>query len=283
MVGAAFTLTGMSACVQIASRTLPHAEVVFVRNALALLFLLPWLLRHGLAALRTERPAEHLIRGAAGVASMYCFFYAIAHMRLADAVVLNYTASLFFPLLEAVWLRERMSPRLWWPLLLGFLGVVLVLRPGTDMFQPIALVGLTAGFLSAVAQIGVRTLTLTEPPARIVFLFALTASAISAVPLPFVWVTPSSALLGLFALMGLCAVFGQLMLTRAYSHAPASQVGAFVYVAVLFAAVFDWIQTGRLPHPTFAAGAVLICAGGALMLRLAAPAAKTSGSQAPAR
>ncbi len=277
MVLATFAFAGMSACVQIASRSLPNAEVVFVRNFLGLVFLLPWLLyRGGFVALRTKHPIEHLIRSAAGLSSMYCYFYAIAHLPLADAVVLNYTVPLFFPLIESIWLREPMPSKLWWPLLLGFVGIVIVLKPGSDVFKPVALVGLLAGVLSAVAQTGVRRLTLTEPPTRIVFIFALLSSITSALPLPAVWVTPTTAMIGLFVLLGLCATIGQLSMTRAYSHAPASQVGAFAYTIVLFGALFDWIRTGTVPALSFVVGAILICGSGVLMLRMTKPATEAN-------
>ncbi len=269
MVTATLAFAGMSACIQFASRTLPSAEVVFVRNVLGLVFLLPWLLYRGtFTALRTRHPIEHLIRGIAGLASMYCYFFAIAHLRLADAVVLNYTVPLFFPLIESFWLREPMPAKLWWPLVLGFVGIAFVLRPGTELFRPVALIAVAAGLLSAVAQTGIRRLTLTEPPERIVFIFALVSSVISAVPMPVVWVAPTAALSGLFVLLGVCATVGQLSMTRAYAHAPASQVGAFVYATVIFAAVFDWIRTRESPRLSFVVGAVLICGAGALMLKL---------------
>ncbi len=269
MVIATFAFAGMSACIQFASRTLPSAEVVFVRNVLGLVFLLPWLLYRGaFTALRTRHPLEHLIRGVAGLASMYCYFFAIAHLRLADAVVLNYTVPLFFPLIESFWLREPMPTKLWWPLLLGFIGIGFVLRPGTELFRPVALIATAAGMLSAVAQTGIRRLTLTEPAERIVFIFALISSVISAVPSAIVWVAPSAALIGLFVVLGLCATVGQLTMTRAYAHAPASQVGAFVYATVIFASVFDWIRTREPPRLSFVVGALLICGAGALMLKL---------------
>jgi drug/metabolite transporter (DMT)-like permease len=270
MMTATFAFAGMSACIQVLSHSLPNVEVVFVRNVLGLVFVLPWLLyRQGFSALRTQRPLEHLVRGAAGLASMYCYFYAIAHLPLANAVVLNYSVPLFFPLVESVWLRESMPKRLWWPLLLGFVGIIIVLQPGSNVFQSAALIGLLAGLLSAVAQTGVRRLTMTESAESIVFWFAVLGSLASAIPLPMGWIAPTTALWQPLILLGVCATVGQLTMTRAYSHAPASQVGAFVYTIVLFGALFDWLIKGVLPSLNFAFGALLICISGVAMLRLA--------------
>src|SRR4029450_5250201 len=97
MIGSALLFALMGAGVKIASRTLSNAEVVFFRSLLGLLALVPWLVPLPPAGLRTARPGEPLIRGVAGVLSMACFFYAIAHMRLPDAVLLNYSLPLLLP------------------------------------------------------------------------------------------------------------------------------------------------------------------------------------------
>src|SRR5712692_5644787 len=91
MVACAFLFAVMGVAVKLSSQQLSNAMVVFIRNALGLLMLLPWLLRLGAGGLRTRHLAEHLVRGLAGLAAMYCFFYAIGHMRLAEAVLLNYS------------------------------------------------------------------------------------------------------------------------------------------------------------------------------------------------
>jgi len=269
MILASFAFAVMGTCIQVCAQTLPNGMVVFFRNVSGLAFLSPILIRGGRGVLRTTHFKEHILRGAAGLSSMYCFFYAIAHMRLADATLLNYTLPLFIPVVEALWLGEPMPPRFAAPLILGFVGVMVVLRPGSGLVGGAALVGLLAGLLSAVAQTGVRRLTRTEPTVRIVIYFALMGSSLSALALPFVWVTPAPTVWAVIVLMGLAATTGQLLMTKAYSHAPASQIGGFVYTGVIFAAFMDWLRLGFTPSPWFFAGATLVMASGALMFRLA--------------
>ena len=269
MIASSLAFAIMGTCIQICAQTLSNGMVVFFRNVSGLAFLSPILIRGGREVLRTQHLKEHIFRGLAGLTSMYCFFYAIAHMRLADATLLNYTLPLFIPVVEAVWLGEPMPARLGVPLALGFVGVVVVLRPGSGVVTGAAVFGLLAGFLSAVAQTGVRRLTKTEPTVRIVIYFALMGSSISALALPFVWVTPAPAVWAVIVVMGLAATTGQLLMTRAYSHAPASQIGGFVYTGVIFAALMDWLRLGLTPSPTFFAGATLVMASGALMFRMA--------------
>jgi drug/metabolite transporter (DMT)-like permease len=268
MVAAGFFFALMATGVQMASERLPSAVVVFFRNLLGLAFIAPFALRAGWQGLRTRRFGEHFLRTAAGLGSMYCYFTAIKHLRLADAVLLQYTLPLFVPLVEATWLGEPMPRRLWGPILVGFAGVVLVLKPGLGLFHGASLIGLGAGLLSAVAQTGVRRMTSTEPPARIIFYFSLLATLTSSVPAGLRWMAPGLPELGVLVGVGVSATIAQTLMTRAYSCAPASEVGAFTYVNVPFAILFDWIRLGRLPDWGSVVGALLICGAGVGMLRL---------------
>jgi drug/metabolite transporter (DMT)-like permease len=268
MVGSALLFALMGVGVKMAAERLPNTIVVFFRSAVGLLVLLPWVARLGVAGLSTVHFKEHVIRGLAGLGAMYCFFYAIAHMRLADAVLLNYSLPMFMPIVENVWLHEPFPPRLWWPISLGFLGVLFILKPGLGVFEPVALVGLMAALFAAVAQVGIRRLTRTEPITRIVFYFGVISTVLSALPLPVLWRTPRGSLWLVLLATGLFATLAQLFLTRAYAHAPAARVGPFIYSAVVFAGLLDWMVWGRLPDRLSLCGTALVVAAGILALRL---------------
>ncbi len=271
MVAACFFFSLMATFVQLASERLPSVMVVFFRNGLALLFIAPLALRDGWRGLRTGRLREHLLRTTAGLGSMYCFFFAIHRLPLADAVLLQYTTPLFLPLVEALWLRPTaggIDRRLSGPLLLGFAGVVLVLKPGAGLFQGAALLGLAAGFLSAVAQTGIRRMTSTEPTSRIIFYFSFLSTLVSAGPAAARWIAPGLVEAAALLTIGAAATVAQFAMTRAYAKAPASQVGAFVYSSVPFAMLFDWIRRRQAPALSSLGGALLIAGAGVLMLRL---------------
>lgn len=270
MVLSAFLFAAMGEAVRMASAHLSNAMVVFFRNAFGLLALVPWLVRLGPKGLSTRAWPEHLVRGLAGLASMYCYFYAIARIGLSEAILLNYSLPLFMPLIARAWLRERVPPSLWRALGLGFLGILLILRPGAGVFRPAALAALVAAVLAALAQVGVRRLTQTEPIARIVFYFAWISTAVSALPLVDAWTTPPRALWPVLLALGILATLAQLVMTRAYARAPAAQVGPFIYSAVVFAGLMDWWLWGRVPDAAFVAGAALVCAAGILALRTTA-------------
>jgi drug/metabolite transporter (DMT)-like permease len=279
MVLSALLFALMSVAVKVAAETLPNVVVVFFRCAVGLVALLPFLAG---VDLRTTKFAEHLVRSLAGIASMYCFFYALAHMRLADAVLLNYSLPLFMPVVESLWLGEDFPRRLWTPVLVGFAGILVILRPGRGLVEPVALFGVASALFGAIAQVGVRRLTRTEPVTRIVFYFAWTASLIAAVPLVGTWRAPAGAVWYAVVAMGVTATLAQLALTRAYAHAPASQVGPFIYSSVVFAGLLDWLLFHKLPDAFTVAGGVLVAGAGILSLRLspARPPADTVGPAA---
>lgn len=265
MVASALLFALMSVAVKFAAATLPNVVVVFFRSGFGLLTLLPFIVG---VDLRTTQVREHLIRSLAGIASMYCFFYTIAHMRLADAVLLNYSLPIFIPFVESAWLGEEFPRRLWIPVMVGFAGVVVILRPGSGLMEPVALLGVASALFAAVAQVGVRRLTRTEPVPRIVFYFAISATVLCAFPAAVTWRAPQGLVWLAAAAMGLTATAGQLAMTRAYAHAPASQVGPFIYSSVVFAAALDWLFWRKLPDAFTVAGGLLVVAAGILSLRL---------------
>jgi drug/metabolite transporter (DMT)-like permease len=267
MLGSALLFAMMGALIKIVSTRLPNEMVVFFRSALGLLVLMPWLWHRGLHRLRTRHFGAQAARALAGLAAMYCYFYAIAHMPLAEATLLNYSTPLFVPFIAALWLGERVPARLGWVLVVGFAGILFILRPGLALFTPVALIGLSAGVFAAVAMVGIRRLTRTEPAARIVFYFSAISTAVSAVPLLWAWQTPDPGLWVLLLMMGMVASLAQLLLTRAYASAPAAQVGPFTYATVLFAALAGWVFWGEVPDGYTFLGAGLVVLGGVLAIR----------------
>jgi len=268
LIAAAFLFAAMAALLKVVSAShLGNEDIVFFRNLFGLLALLPWLIRRGIPALSTTYPGLHVLRSVAGLASMYCFFFAIGHMPLADAMVLNYTAPLFVPLMALVWLKEEVTARLWAAISLGFIGVVLTLKPGMGLFSPIALVALTSGLLAAVSVVTIRRMAHHEPSTRIVFYYSAVSTLISLAPLWWAWQPPTLMQLGLMALIGVLATGGQLFMTHGYTLAAAARIGPFMYVAVVFAALFGWIFWTEIPDGLSFAGAALVCIAGVLAIR----------------
>lgn len=258
---------GMGAIVKATSPSLSTEAVVFFRNAFGLLVLLPWIGWHGgFARMKTSSLRLHLLRSLAGLGSMYCFFFAISHLRLADAVLLNYTVPLFMPFFAFLWLGEEIPRNIRTALVIGFVGVALILKPASGIIDSFALVGLCAGILGALAQVTIRRLTRTESITRIVFYFGVVGTLVSSPAVLQIDFHMQPEMWGLLALMGFLATAAQLLLTRGYSDAPAAQVGPFIYCSVIFAMAFDWAIWAVSPDVWSLLGTLLVCSGGILTI-----------------
>lgn len=256
----------MGAVIKTLAQEMPNETLVFFRNFFGLIVLIPFLFGRGRAWLKSEVLHLHLVRAIAGLSAMYCFFYAVEHIKLADAMLLKFTVPVFLPLVAFFWLSERFHRHAVVALILGFAGVVLILKPGGDM-NWVLLVALAGSFFAAVAKTAVRRLSRTEPAFRVVFYFALIGVCISAVPLIWAWQSPSTVQWALLLTLGPLGTLGQLCMTRGYSAAPASEVGLFTFSAVLFGAGYGWLFWGELWDWLSLVGAFLVGTAGATMLR----------------
>lgn len=266
-VGASMLMAAMGAFIKVASQDINNNMVVFLRNAFGLAFLLPGLLQLGPGLMRTRRLPAHLGRSLAGLAAMYCFFYAIAHMNLAEAVLLNFSSPVFTALLAALWLKESLSRTTVAAVLAGLLGIGLILKPVPGHFTPVALIGAASALLAAVAMVNIRSMAATEPTWRIVLYFSTISTAASAIPLAWDWQTPSGGALLAMAAAGLCASVGQLLLTYSYASAPAAKVGTINYSTVIFAGLFSWWFWNERPDWASMLGALLVIGAGVLVVK----------------
>ena len=267
----AITLAGlmfasMGVFVRYASASLPSEVLVFLRNTFGLLLLLPWLYHHGFRNLKTNRLSGHITRSVTGLAAMYCFFYAIAHLPLAEAVLLNFSSPIFTAIIALLWLGEEATRKLLLAIAIGFSGICLILNPGIGILSTAALVGLISAVFAAMAMVSIRDLSKTEPTRRIVFYFSVTATLISAIPMFWVWQTPELKPLLAMVFAGFSATLGQLLLTHGYSLAPAARVSPYSYNTIIFAAIYGWIFWSEIPDMLTLFGALLIISAGIITL-----------------
>jgi drug/metabolite transporter (DMT)-like permease len=251
-----FSLMGVG--IREVSTTVGNESVVFFRNLVGVLFFLPLLLSKGIAPLRTRRLKSHLWRTTYGLAAMYCFFYAIAHLPLADAMIFTYAAPVFTPIIAWWWIREPLSRRMLGMALVGLCGVLLVAKPSSALLDAQALVGVAASLLAACAFVSIREMSDTEPVYRIVFYFSLFSALISAIPLLWAWQPLSLRELGLLGIIGLLATTSQLVMSKAYSLAPPGLIGPFAYLAIVFSGIIAWQLWGETPDLGSLLGAGLI-------------------------
>ena len=240
-------------------------QIAFLRNVFALTFMLPWLLRHGRVGLRTQRLNMHLWRAAVGLVAMLTWFSAIAYLPLAEAVALNFTVPLFATAGAAVFLGEAVRARRWTATAVGFLGVVVILRPGFTEFTPLMTLPVIAAGFMAVSTLLVKSLSRTEAPAAIVTYMNLLLTPLSLLPALFVWRWPTLTELALGVFIGLCAALAHNAFTRAFVQADASAVMPFDYTRLPFVAVVGYLLFAEVPDGWTWVGAAII-AGAAIYI-----------------
>ncbi len=258
--------TSMGMIVKTLGESIPSYHLVFYRNVFAAIVLAPFLFRQRLIHVKTKRIGMHLIRSLSGLLAMYCFFYALANIELANAMLLKLTGPIFIPIIAIIWIKEKISLKTYLGIAIGFLGVAVFLNPTAEI-QFAAVIGLIGGALAAVAKVSIRRMSDTEPTARIVFYFALLGALFSSIPLMFgdsYLPTPEQwAMLLLLGVVGTC---GQFCLTQAYRIAPASQVGPFTYFSLLWASTAGWLFWNELPTLNTLLGAALIIIAGIVLI-----------------
>jgi len=256
----------MAACIRILSEHLPQSEVVFFRNFLALLLLLPLLYRQKVS-LKTEVWGLHLFRALIGLSAMYLYFYALFQLPLADALLLNYTSPLFIALFATLWLGESWTHKRIIAAVIGLIGVSLLFHPSAEIASTAGLIGLASGALAGLALTTVKKLSNSEPGIRIVAWFAILASLISFIPMLFEFQWPGATQWGWLIVMGIFGNMGHLALTRAYKMAPASQVSPLGYSGLVFAGILGFLLWNELPDLIGLIGTIAIVTAGIIVAR----------------
>jgi len=261
-----FSLMGVG--IREVSLSVNNESVVFFRNLVGVVFFLPLILLRGFAPLRTQRLPAHLWRTGYGLAAMYCFFYAIAHLPLADAMLFTYSAPVFTPLIARWLLKEPLTKRMLAATAIGLVGVLLVAKPSSALLGSQALIGIAASLLAAFAFVSIRQMSDTEPAFRIVFYFSLFSALISVIPLSWSWQPLSSHDLWLLLIVGLLATASQIVMSKAYGLAPPGLIGPVAYLAIVFAGAIAWLRWGETPDLGSLIGAGLIFSASLLSIQL---------------
>jgi Permeases of the drug/metabolite transporter (DMT) superfamily len=257
----AFLFSVMGVCIRFASHTVDNATVVFFRNFVGLFIFLPLIFNKGISFFKTEKLWMHTWRSVAGLTAMYGFFYAIAHLKLSNAMVFTYSSPIFIPLIAWLFLKEKVTQSMLLAAAIGFIGVLCVAKPDSGLFNLMSVIGLSASFLAAMAFVTVRALTQTEPPERIVFYFCLIGTLISMIPMFWHWRPYTLTELGYLIAAGLLANTSQLFLSNAYKLAPAGQIGPVNYIAIFFAGLWGYLFWQEVPDLYSLLGLGLIFCG----------------------
>lgn len=269
MMLAAFALAANHSLVRVVTAELHPFEASALRFLWAVPIMLPWLLRGRGAVLRTRRHGLHFATAVLTVIMTASFFVALSRMPLAEATALNFTAPLFTTVIAAWMLKERVGLARWGATVIGFVGVLIILRPGFIEIPPVALLPTFGAFLLAWWFIAVKRLSATESTATITTYQTLwSALLLTLIAVP-VWVTPTWETLGYSAAMGGLGTTGIIFTSRAFSLAEASIVAPLDYMRLPFIAIVGYLAFGEIPDGISVVGALIITASAIFIVRRA--------------
>ncbi len=263
----AFILVTMTTLVKSLGDNLHSFEILFVRCLVGFLFLTPLLFKARAASIRTNRPFMHFLRASAGITGMFCMFWSVTHMPLADATAIAFSRPLFMIVLALIFLGEVVGRRRGFATVAGFIGILIMTRPFTEGFDPTALIAATGALFAALAVIAIKKLTLTEPIMTIMFYYTLWTTVIAAIPAALVWQTPSLQEMGVLTIIGILGVVGQTAMTQGFKLGEATFVIPFDYLRLIYAGLYGIALFNEVPAMVSMAGAVVIVASSLYILR----------------
>jgi drug/metabolite transporter (DMT)-like permease len=268
MLGAVAVFSTMDALIKYLTVRYSPVQIIFFRNLFAFVPIFPLLMRSGgLSLLRTRRVGSHVTRAAMGLGAMVCFFTAFALMPLADVVAISLSAPIFVTAFSVPLLAEQVGPRRWAAVLVGFIGVLVMVRPGSAALNdPVSFLPLVGAVLYALALIAMRKLGATERAPTTVFYFTLSCTVLSGLAQPFVWHTPDLPDLALLICVGLLGGSAQLLMTQALRIAPAAVLAPFDYTGLVFSIVYGFAFWGEVPARVLLFGAAIVVASGLYIL-----------------
>ncbi|MED5461331.1 MAG: DMT family transporter, partial [Pseudomonadota bacterium] len=259
-IAAFFLFSIMAVCAKLLSERHSVIEIAFYRNligTLPFLFLIFVLGKREILIIKS-RPAAVGFRAVLGAVSLTTTFAAFSIMPMAETTVLLFTASLFIPVLGVFVLGERVGPYRWAAVFIGFAGVVVMASPAGNLNTLGIAIALTASLMHAVLQVVLRYLGKFESPETVTFYFMVIGTLITALPLPFIAVTPTLDEIPLLFGLGLTGAAAQWFLSVAFRNAPAAVVTVFNYTGIVWAMLFGWMIFNDWPAPLVLLGAAIV-------------------------
>lgn len=261
MVTAMFCFAAMSAAIRALANTgMPTTEMVFIRNFLCFIIIASWVgfTRSGYAKLKTTKLKQHIWRSAIGIIAMHLWFLSLKLLPLTTTMALSFTTPIFGTIFAILILKETSSWRRWVAVAVGFVGVLVIVHPGSEVFDSAALIVLASSAIIAFTGILVKSLTRTEHPDTITFYMALFMTPLSA-PLAIMhWESVSQEQWWLLLLIAGFASPAQMLLTRAYRLCDMVTLLPFDYMRLLFAAILGYFFFAEVLDAYTITGAAII-------------------------
>ena len=258
MIVALFMFTLMGICIRLSAEHLPVIEVVFFRNFLAVLILLPLVARVGFGTLYMRRPKLFFLRAAINAAGMFCGFTALTLIPLAQMTALSFTTPLFVTIGAVLFLGEVIRARRIAAICVGFLGTLIILQPGVVDVTTGSLLALVHALTIAMASLIVKVLTRSDSQHAIVTWMVVMQAPLALIPSLWVWQWPDLLTWGFLWGMALSGTIAHLCFTRAFSLVDITALQPLEFIKLPFAVILAWVVFAELPGLwTFVGGAVI--------------------------
>jgi drug/metabolite transporter (DMT)-like permease len=254
----ALLFTSMSAVVKSQGAHLDSFQLAFLRAAFGFLLILPFALAGGMAVFRTTRLGMHITRGICGSIGLMCGFYALTHLSLADATAIGFTKPLFLIVLAALALGETVRARRWSATAIGFMGVLIMVRPGDGVLEHAAVVGLLGALAAATVSLLIKRLSASEAALTIMVYLGAVSVVTTGLPAALVWQTPTLAELLWMLLAAALASSAQLCMIRGFRIGEASALAPLEYLKLPLAALYGILLFAEVPDLYTLLGALLI-------------------------
>ncbi len=239
---------------------MPVMQIVWARLFFGALFTLPFALKlAGVKGLMPNMPVMHAVRASFMIAATAFFFAALRDLPVADTLAIFFVQPLVVTLLSPVVLGEHVGLRRWVAVMIGFLGTLIIIRPGLQELNPGVFLALASGTCLAIYLLLTRKIAGSAPAMVTTFYTSLCGAVIMSVIVLFVWETPTPAQWGFFLLLSLIANGGHYLIVKSYDHAEASLLAPLAYTEMVMATIAGWYFFGDFPDVwTFVGVAILI-------------------------
>lgn len=263
MVAAFVTVAVGDALTKAVIVAVPIAQFLVMRSTSVLILLVPFFMRAGgLAVFRTERLGLHLLRCVLNGASLLLFYVALRNLELATLFAIGFIGPLLMTALSVPILGERVGPQRWAAIGIGFLGALVIVKPGADGIQVMALVAMAGTSLWATSMVLVRKMSATETDASLLAYINTSLLLMGIVGAPFVWEPITLAQAGFVLMLAVTLVAGQWLMLRAFRLAPIGVVAPFQYTGIVWATLIGWAFWNEFPAPNVWIGASILIASG---------------------
>jgi len=260
LIVAACLFSVMTVQIKLLGDTLHVTQILLIRQIVMTAIVAPQIFSGFPGVLRTTRPTLQILRILLALGAMMLGFTALIHMPLADATALGFAKSFFVTIFAALVLKEIVGPRRWGAVAVGFIGVLIMLRPGTDAFTVYGLMAVAGAACAGLVMVIIRIMARTDSPTTILTWQAIGVGVIVAIPAIYYWRWPTNYEWLLLITMGITSYLAQMANIFAYKWGEASLLASLDYVRLLYATFFGWLVFSNLPGLATWIGASVIVA-----------------------